>query len=169
MPRSFEEIGVVYEVTRERIREIHVRAIRKLRHPSRSKLFMELVEPIDRSIEFADRITEVSEVLLGLAMEVDPNRVRPSVVQLSDLNPDLIKPLTELEVYVRTRNVLEKMPITHIYELVQLKEYQVLRMKNAGRKTLNEIKEILADMGLSFGMRFDDQVLSLLKRATRQE
>jgi DNA-directed RNA polymerase subunit alpha len=61
----------------------------------------------------------------------------------------------ELELSVRSYNCLKNANIQSIGELVQKSEAEMLRTKNFGRKSLNEIKEILTTMGLSLGMRID--------------
>jgi len=63
----------------------------------------------------------------------------------------------ELELSVRSYNCLKNANITTIRELVQKTEQEMLKTKNFGRKSLNEIKEILTAMGLSLGMKFDDK------------
>jgi len=62
----------------------------------------------------------------------------------------------ELELSVRSANCLQNANIHLIGELVQRTESEMLKTKNFGRKSLKEIKEILADMGLSLGMRIDN-------------
>ena len=61
----------------------------------------------------------------------------------------------ELELSVRSANCLQNANIRLIGELVQKTEAEMLKTKNFGRKSLKEIKEILADMGLSLGMKID--------------
>ena len=74
----------------------------------------------------------------------------------------------ELELSVRSANCLQNANIKFIGELVQKSENDMLKTKNFGRKSLNEIKEILAEMGLSLGMKLDDQALRELEsRKTR--
>jgi DNA-directed RNA polymerase subunit alpha len=68
------------------------------------------------------------------------------------LNEHLFKSVDELELSVRSANCLKHANIKLIGELVQKTESEILATKNFGRKSLNEIKEILAEMGLSFGM-----------------
>ena len=72
-------------------------------------------------------------------------------------NENLDRSVEELELSVRSYNCLKNANITTIRELVQRTEADMLKTKNFGRKSLNEIKEILATMGLSLGMRFDDK------------
>lgn len=70
-------------------------------------------------------------------------------------NENLDKSVEELELSVRSYNCLKNANIRTIRELVQKTEAEMLRTKNFGRKSLNEIKEILHGMGLSLGMRLD--------------
>lgn len=67
----------------------------------------------------------------------------------------LNRSVDELELSVRSANCLKNSSIRHIYELVQKTEAEMLKTKNFGRKSLNEIKEILAGMGLALGMKLD--------------
>ena len=70
-------------------------------------------------------------------------------------NEHLDKSVEELELSVRSYNCLKNANIRTLRELVQKTEGEMLKTKNFGRKSLNEIKEILATMGLSLGMRLD--------------
>jgi DNA-directed RNA polymerase subunit alpha len=78
---------------------------------------------------------------------------RASVVR----NENLDRSVEELELSVRSYNCLKNANITTIRQLVQKTEPEMLKTKNFGRKSLNEIKEILGLMGLSLGMRFDEK------------
>jgi len=71
------------------------------------------------------------------------------------LNENLLKTVDELELTVRAANCLKNAQIKTIADLVQKTEYEMLKTKNFGRKSLNEIKEILHSMGLHFGMRLN--------------
>ena len=71
------------------------------------------------------------------------------------LNPNLFKSVDELELSVRSANCLQNANIRYIGELVQRSEAEMLRTKNFGRKSLNEIKEVLQSMGLSLGMKLE--------------
>lgn len=71
------------------------------------------------------------------------------------LNENLSRSIDELELSVRAYNCLKNANIKSIGELVQKTEHEMLRTKNFGRKSLNEIKEILVGMGLGFGMRIE--------------
>ncbi|MBN2125346.1 MAG: DNA-directed RNA polymerase subunit alpha [Deltaproteobacteria bacterium] len=72
------------------------------------------------------------------------------------LNQNLFRPVSELELSVRSANCLKNANITLIGELVQKSESEMLKTKNFGRKSLNEIKAILEEMGLSLGMKLDN-------------
>jgi DNA-directed RNA polymerase subunit alpha len=78
----------------------------------------------------------------------------------SALNENLDKSVEELELSVRSYNCLKNANIRTIRELVQKTEGEMLKTKNFGRKSLNEIKDILATMGLSLGMRLDQPTAS---------
>jgi DNA-directed RNA polymerase subunit alpha len=72
------------------------------------------------------------------------------------LNENLFRSVDELELSVRSANCLKHANIKLIGDLVQKTEAEILATKNFGRKSLNEIKEILAEMGLSLGMKLDN-------------
>ena len=71
------------------------------------------------------------------------------------LNDNLFRPVSELELSVRSANCLQNAKISLIGELVQKTESEMLKTKNFGRKSLNEIKAILEEMGLSLGMKLN--------------
>lgn len=71
------------------------------------------------------------------------------------LNENLFRPVSELELSVRSANCLKNANITLIGELVQKTEGEMLKTKNFGRKSLNEIRGIMEEMGLSLGMNLD--------------
>ena len=72
------------------------------------------------------------------------------------LNENLFRSVDELELSVRSANCLQQANIKTIGDLVQRTEAEMLKTKNFGRKSLKEIKEILAEMGLSLGMKLDN-------------
>jgi DNA-directed RNA polymerase subunit alpha len=72
-------------------------------------------------------------------------------------NDLLDRSVDELELSVRSYNCLKNANIRSIRDLVQRSEREMLATKNFGKKSLNEIKEILHGMGLDFGMAFDEQ------------
>lgn len=89
---------------------------------------------------------------------VEDSAVKPS------LNENLFKTVDSLELSVRAANCLENANIKYIGELVTKTEAEMLKTKNFGRKSLNEIKDILAEMGLSLGMKIDGFDPSMLRK-----
>lgn len=75
-------------------------------------------------------------------------------------NENLLRSVNELELSVRAANCLKNAGIETIAELVQKTEGEMLKTKNFGRKSLNEIKEILAEMGLTLGMKVDESIVA---------
>ena len=73
----------------------------------------------------------------------------------SGFNENIYRSVDELELSVRSSNCLKNAEITSIYHLVQKTDTEMLKTKNFGRKSLNEIKEVLATMDLSLGMDLD--------------
>jgi DNA-directed RNA polymerase subunit alpha len=84
------------------------------------------------------------------------------------INENLLRKVDELELSVRSANCLQNADIKYIGELVQKSEAEMLKTKNFGRKSLNEIKEILAEMGLSLGMKLEVDALKELEGLRRQ-
>jgi DNA-directed RNA polymerase subunit alpha len=70
-------------------------------------------------------------------------------------NDNLYRSVDELELSVRSANCLKNADINKIWQLVSKTEAEMLKTKNFGRKSLNEIKEVLSEMGLSLGMKLD--------------
>ena len=72
------------------------------------------------------------------------------------IDPILLRPVDDLELTVRSANCLKAENIYYIGDLIQRTENELLKTPNLGRKSLNEIKEVLASRGLTLGMRLDD-------------
>jgi DNA-directed RNA polymerase subunit alpha len=85
--------------------------------------------------------------------EIEP---KEEVEEEPKLNDNLFRSVDELELSVRSANCLKNANIRLIGELVQKSEAEMLKTKNFGRKSLNEIKEILTEMGLSLGMKLEN-------------
>ena len=80
-----------------------------------------------------------------------------------------MRSVEELELSVRAYNCLKKAEIKTIFELCQKSESEMLKTKNFGRKSLNEIKELLESMGLSLGMELDPRLAAELAVASGEE
>jgi DNA-directed RNA polymerase subunit alpha len=97
-------------------------------------------------------------IFINLDDPVDTPAETDGELLQSVANEHLDKSVEELELSVRSYNCLKNASIRTIRELVQKTEPEMLRTKNFGRKSLNEIKEILQNMGLGLGMRLDQPV-----------
>lgn len=84
--------------------------------------------------------------------EVETKKEEPK----NKLNENLFRRIDEIELSVRSANCLENADIKYIGELVMKSEAEMLRTKNFGRKSLNEIKEILGEMGLGLGIKLEN-------------
>ncbi len=96
-------------------------------------------------VHFEDGIPQPSSPMIGMAAE-------PQESDANQLNRYLLKKVDELELSVRSANCLKNDNIIYIGDLVQKTEAEMLRTPNFGRKSLNEIKEVLSSMGLRLGM-----------------
>lgn len=84
--------------------------------------------------------------------------------KFKEMDPLLLKPVEDFELTVRSSNCLKAKNIRYLGDLVQLPESELMRIPNLGRKSLNEIKSILADRGLSLGLRIDNWPPENLKK-----
>ena len=116
----------------------------------------------DGSITSKQAITQAAEILrsqLDIFTEFDETYVEP-IPEIDEAqilrNRYLSKPVADLELSVRAGNCLETANIKTIRELVVKNEKEMLEYKNFGKTSLNEIKDQLANMGLSLGMKLDD-------------
>jgi DNA-directed RNA polymerase subunit alpha len=107
------------------------------------------------AIAFAARILQDQlEIFINFEEESETHEVVEETVE-GKVNENLFRPVDELELSVRSANCLQNADIKFIGELVQRSEQEMLKTKNFGRKSLNEIREILHEMGLGFGMRLE--------------
>ena len=79
-----------------------------------------------------------------------------ALTQVPAVDPILLRPVDDLELTVRSANCLKAENINYIGDLIQRSENELLKTPNLGRKSLNEIKEVLASRGLTLGMRLDN-------------
>lgn len=96
--------------------------------------------------------------------ESETKKVETEKEARPQLNDNLFKTVDSLELSVRAANCLENANIKFIGELVTKTEAEMLKTKNFGRKSLNEIKDILAEMGLSLGMKIEGFDPSMLRQ-----
>ncbi len=105
----------------------------------------------DDAIAFSARILQDQLNVFVNFEEPRREEAAPSIPELA-FNPALLKKVDELELSVRSANCLKNDNIVYIGDLIQKSEAEMLRTPNFGRKSLNEIKEVLAQMGLHLGM-----------------
>lgn len=97
-----------------------------------------------------------NQLQLFINFEEELEEPEPIIQEKKKSNENLYKTIDELELSVRSANCLRNADINFIWELVEKTEADMLKTKNFGRKSLEEIKEILEEMGLSLGMNLDD-------------
>jgi DNA-directed RNA polymerase subunit alpha len=118
------------------------------------------VNPADAIGLAAKLLKDHMTIFINFEEEIEPSHTSSSSEDRSGKpqirNENLNRSVEELELSVRSYNCLKNANIQSIGELVQKTEAEMLKTKNFGRKSLNEIKEILATMGLSLGMKIDE-------------
>ncbi len=126
------------------------------------KLVMEIVTNGAISPEEAIRasakiLVEQLMIFVGLEHEIDLNNLPGKAREAqSTIDPLLLRPVDELELTVRSANCLKAENIYYIGDLIQRTETELLKTPNLGRKSLNEIKEVLASRGLTLGARLEN-------------
>jgi len=113
------------------------------------------VRPED-AVAYAAKILKDQLSILVNFEEEDETGEEEIQGEQEQLNENLFKSVDELELSVRSANCLKHADIRLIGELVQKTEAEILATKNFGRKSLNEIKEILTEMGLGLGMKLEN-------------
>jgi DNA-directed RNA polymerase subunit alpha len=104
-------------------------------------------------------LTDFPELATQEEEDAERGETRPG----AELNDNLFRNVDELELSVRASNCLKTANIRTIADLVQKSEAELLKTKNFGKKSLNEIKTILGEMGLSLGMRLDPEEVERLR------
>lgn len=106
------------------------------------------------AVAYAAKILK-DQISLFISFEEEEEPMEEEIIEEPKMNENLNKRVDELELSVRSANCLQNANIKYIGELVQKSEGEMLKTKNFGRKSLNEIKEILSEMGLSLGMKIE--------------
>jgi DNA-directed RNA polymerase subunit alpha len=138
------------------------------RTPGAERLVLEIwtngsVSPEDAVGEAALILEDHFNLLCRFPRGLEPEEEVPVEVEKVELNENLFRSVDELELSVRAYNCLKTANIRTIADLVQKSEAELLKTKNFGKKSLNEIKTILGEMGLSLGMRLDPAELERLR------
>ncbi|KXU39043.1 DNA-directed RNA polymerase subunit alpha [Ventosimonas gracilis] len=121
------------------------------------------------TLEPEEAIRQAAAILqqqLGAFVELKGDAAEPSRSSLAEeaIDPLLLRPVDDLELTVRSANCLKAENIYYIGDLIQRTEVELLKTPNLGKKSLTEIKDILATRGLSLGMRLDNWPPASLKR-----
>lgn len=125
------------------------------------KLTMEVwtdgsIKPEDAVAYAAKIFKEQMSIFINFDEDVEPEPESESEdFQKPKFNDNLYRSVEELELSVRSANCLKNADIHKIHQLVAKTEAEMLKTKNFGRKSLNEIKEVLSEMGLSLGMKLE--------------
>jgi DNA-directed RNA polymerase subunit alpha len=122
------------------------------------KLTLELwtngsVEPEDAVAYSAKILREQLKVFVSFDEDIEPDVVEDNASPQEEVNENLFKRVDELELSVRSANCLQNAGIEYIYQLVERTEAEMLKTKNFGRKSLNEIKDLLGELGLGLGTK----------------
>jgi len=149
---------VIYSVTNARVEQF----------TDFDKLTMEIwtdgsVRPDDAIAYAAKILKEQMSIFINFEEPEEPEEVTEESqedVEKNKINDNLYRSVEELELSVRSANCLKNANIRTIGELVQKSESEMLKTKNFGRKSLNEIKDILSDMGLHLGMKLENSFKS---------
>lgn len=126
------------------------------------KLTLEILT--DGSVKPENALAYAAKILkehMTIFINFDEEKAEPEIEEEEEseeppLNENLYRTVEDLELSVRSANCLKNANITYIGELVQKTEAEMLKTKNFGRKSLNEIKQLLEEMDLSLGMKIDD-------------
>ena len=138
----------------------HVENARVGRMTDYDKLTLEIwtdgtISPRDALSNAAGILREHLDIFINPEERSDAKPAAGSEDLSDEVNKNLYRSVNELELSVRAANCLKNANIKTIADLVQKTEAEMLKTKNFGKKSLNEIKEILTEMGLSLGMKVD--------------
>jgi DNA-directed RNA polymerase subunit alpha len=135
----------------------HVESARVEQRTDLDKLIMDVetngvIEP-EQAIRDAARIL-IGQLSVFADLEGAPTEIE--VKQAPQVDPILLRPVDDLELTVRSANCLKAENIYYIGDLIQRSENELLKAPNLGRKSLNEIKDVLASKGLTLGMKLEN-------------
>lgn len=149
-----EQLGT----SRTWIQQLRLRALRALRQTKAVHNLLRRIQPLS---VLQDQVDSLLRDVAGLEGELTVRSERIGKIERlhagvpatgEEWNPHLFKRLDELDLSVRSANCLENQGMQFVWQLVQKTESDLLMTKNFGRKSLNEINEVLHDLGLTLGM-----------------
>ncbi len=126
----------------------------------------------DGSIDAEEAIRRSAGILrdqLSVFVDLKGDEKVESTTQEAEIDPILLRPVDDLELTVRSANCLKAENIYYIGDLIQRTEVELLKTPNLGKKSLTEIKDVLASHGLSLGMRLENWPPPNLQRDKDQE
>ena len=113
------------------------------------------------------RAATILQQQLAVFVDLESESESESIEEEDEVDPILLRPVDDLELTVRSANCLKAENIYYIGDLVQRTEVELLKTPNLGKKSLTEIKDVLASRGLSLGMRLDNWPPASLKNDER--
>jgi DNA-directed RNA polymerase subunit alpha len=113
------------------------------------------------------RAATILQQQLAVFVDLESEKLEESAPEEDEVDPILLRPVDDLELTVRSANCLKAENIYYIGDLVQRTEVELLKTPNLGKKSLTEIKDVLASRGLSLGMRLDNWPPASLKNDDR--
>ncbi len=111
------------------------------------------IDPEDAVREAAGILRDQLSVFVNLEAQEES---QPKAIKEPEIDPILLRPVDDLELTVRSANCLKAESIYYIGDLIQRTEVELLKTPNLGKKSLTEIKDVLASRGLSLGMRLEN-------------
>ncbi len=113
------------------------------------------------------RAATILQQQLAVFVDLESEKLEEAAEEEDEVDPILLRPVDDLELTVRSANCLKAENIYYIGDLVQRTEVELLKTPNLGKKSLTEIKDVLASRGLSLGMRLDNWPPASLKNDDR--
>jgi DNA-directed RNA polymerase subunit alpha len=116
------------------------------------------------SEEAIRRAATILQQQLAVFVDLESEKLSEPVQKEDEIDPILLRPVDDLELTVRSANCLKAESIYYIGDLIQRTEVELLKTPNLGKKSLTEIKDVLASRGLSLGMRLENWPPASLKK-----
>ena len=151
-PEFYTEMSTRFSITTGEVRRIEARARQQLRNILARDEYMRLL---------LSEANALFETVLSLQGMIAPSA--ESETRLAERAAVLNTSLDRIEMSVRLRKCLRQVPCDTLADVAQKTEWELIKIRDLGRKTLQELKDILAVRGLSLGMRFDQTQLDALK------